>query len=293
MTTEEALTRLAEETAEAVVATLSGYAGGDASHGPAAIVPEGVSPLQGADFPAVATSVAYVEGVRGGNVFLVTALGARRLAALMAGEQPPADGDVELTELEVTAVAEVTAQMMREAASATGRTLGQEVAVSPPETRFLASRAAAADAFEASAHATAVPFTLCGEPALFVQLVPNAFVVRMTKALSGVDVDEPELAPTVEPGGGIGDDALHDVPVRVWAELGRTRMPVGRAVALSAGALVELDAGAEDSVEVFVNGHLLARGRLLLSESGDWAVRLDEIVAAAGMGAALQSAASA
>jgi hypothetical protein len=41
--------------------------------------------------------------------------------------------------------------------------------------------------------------------------------------------------------------ALHDIDVRVWAELGRTRMPTGQVVGLPGGAIVELDREAEDA----------------------------------------------
>ena len=43
--------------------------------------------------PRVATSVAYVDGVTGGNVFVMTLDGARSLAAAMMGMDEPEDPD--------------------------------------------------------------------------------------------------------------------------------------------------------------------------------------------------------
>src|SRR5215218_8974042 len=62
----------------------------------------GTSPLAGLPFPAVATNVSYVDGVTGGNVFVMTLEGARRVAAAMMGmtvPDPATAGAIELTEL--------------------------------------------------------------------------------------------------------------------------------------------------------------------------------------------------
>ena len=67
------------------------------------------------------------------------------------------------------------------------------------------------------------------------------------------------------------------VPVRVWAELGRTHMPVGRAVGLATGAVVELDRAPDDPVDLYVNGRLFGTGRLLLVEN-EWAVRIETML---------------
>jgi flagellar motor switch protein FliN len=75
------------------------------------------------------------------------------------------------------------------------------------------------------------------------------------------------------------DVATHllDVNVRLWAELGRARLALGNAVALGAGAIVDLDKEPDEDIDVFVNGRLFAQGKLLLVD-GEWAVRLERIV---------------
>jgi flagellar motor switch protein FliN len=96
--------------------------------------------------------------------------------------------------------------------------------------------------------------------------------------------DDLEPAPEPEPEPEMPDPsedlALHllDVNVRLWAELGRARLPLAEAVSLGAGAIVDLDTQPEDQLEVFVNGLPFAKATLLLVD-GEWAIRLEEIVA--------------
>ena len=75
-------------------------------------------------------------------------------------------------------------------------------------------------------------------------------------------------------------DALMDVKVRVWAEIGRTRMPLADAVALGEGMLVDLDREPHEPIELYVNGMRLGSGRLVTVD-GEWALVVDEITEAA------------
>ena len=71
---------------------------------------------------------------------------------------------------------------------------------------------------------------------------------------------------------------MMDVPVRVWAELGRTTLPLGSALELPPGTVVELDQGAESPIELFVNGMRFAHGTLQVDAEGEWAVQIDALV---------------
>ena len=70
-----------------------------------------------------------------------------------------------------------------------------------------------------------------------MQLVPNAFIVRMTRALADLGAETVRRKSVPEAATACPAGALRSVPVRVWAELGRTRMPVGEAVSLPPGAV--------------------------------------------------------
>lgn len=72
-------------------------------------------------------------------------------------------------------------------------------------------------------------------------------------------------------------EAVHDVPVKVQAVLGRSRMPVGKLLRLSVGTVVELDRRVGEPVDIFVNNRLIARGEVVLID-GSLGVTLTEIV---------------
>jgi flagellar motor switch protein FliN/FliY len=283
MTTEEALIKLADSTGAAIEQVLEIVSSATIERSPVAIVPSGQSPLTSIPVPAVAADVSYTTGAAGGNIFVMTRLGVRRLAAAMMGMDAMEITDSEeLSELDLSAAAEAMNQMMAAAAAATSAVLGEEVDISAPETRFFATPSEAADAYELTPHATTVGFTLLGEPCRLVQLVPNAFVVRMKEAFDELDAQAAaDGRSRLGAGERISSDAVRSVPVRVWAELGRTRMPVGRAVGLATGAVVELDRAPDDPVDLFVNGRLFGTGRLLLVDD-EWAVRIESVLPVAG-----------
>jgi len=224
-------------------------------------------------------------------VLLMSVRAARALAAAMGGadaaDAADADAAAPPTELELSAVAEAANQMFAAAASATGVVLGQDVEIAPPDTRVLETVDAAREAFDATPHAVSATFRTGGEPCRLVQLVPNAFVVRMTRALDeqgteqlsgGAGLSALGIAQRAEPGEERAlDDALRDIRVRVWAELGRTKVSLGAAPELPPGAVLELDRKADDPVDLYVNGLRFASGRLVLTEEGEWALRLEEV----------------
>ena len=71
-------------------------------------------------------------------------------------------------------------------------------------------------------------------------------------------------------------EALLDVPVRVSVEIGRARLPIGQAVSVLEGSIVDLDRAPDDPVDVYVNGLRFGTGRLLLVDD-DWAFRLETV----------------
>jgi flagellar motor switch/type III secretory pathway protein FliN len=71
---------------------------------------------------------------------------------------------------------------------------------------------------------------------------------------------------------------LRSIFVRVWAELGRTHMPLRGALELAPGAVLELDQSAEAPVELFVNGLCFANGSLVVTADGGWGVEVGELV---------------
>ena len=284
MTTDEALLKLGESTTEAICGVLEMFAPGQVTPGDVAVVAPEKHPLEGIPVPAVATMVSYVDGVTGGNLFVMTMDGARKLSAAMMGAEPDETaGAAELSELELSAVAEAMNQMMASAAGATTAVLSTEVEIGVPETRTFTSTEAAIDAYAHTPHATRAAVSVCGEPCRFVQLVPNAFVVRMTRALDEAEFTAPDAGLSGEVGadsasGRSGTPSLAGISVRVCAELGRARMPSAEIVGLPSGAVVELNRQADDPIDLYVNGRPFATGRLQVVDGTDWAVRIETIL---------------
>ena len=273
MTGDQALLRLGSSTAEAVQGVLQMFAPDGVSPGSVRVVKPGENPFTDINLPAIGADVSYVDGVTGGNVMIIGIEGARRLAAAMMGADPMAvEAGGELSELEFSAVGEAMNQMMSAAAIATSKVLDEEVEIAPPDVRHLETLEDAGDRWAHPGHATAVTFTFCGAPCLLVQLVPNAFIVRMTRALD-------ELTETFHEGAPLGD-ALRAVAVRVWAELGRTQMSSGRVVALPSGAVVELDRDVDAPIDIYADGMRFATGRLVVTEDGGLAIRVEQILSA-------------
>jgi flagellar motor switch/type III secretory pathway protein FliN len=78
--------------------------------------------------------------------------------------------------------------------------------------------------------------------------------------------------------GGAALERMLGVPVRVCAELGRTHMPLGEALAMPPGTVVELDQVADAPIELFAGGLPFAHGQLLVSTEGEWAVQVERLI---------------
>ncbi|MEA2156502.1 MAG: flagellar motor switch protein FliN [Solirubrobacteraceae bacterium] len=286
MTPEEALLRIGESTGAAVATALAAYCPDAVECAPPILVDTDTDPVAGVPLPAVLADVSYVDGVRGGNLFLMPLPAVRALAAAMMGADPQeavaaGEGD-ELSELELSAAGEVANQMMAAAAAGMSTVLGQEVEIAAPETRVIAAAAEALAAVDSATAVVSVAIDVLGHRCRLVQLVPHAFVVRMTRALDDLDAEFPAAdddvaAPGEEREAAVPADLLGDVGVRISAELGRVNMTIRRAVGLAPGAVVELDRELEDPIDLYVNGRRLGTGRLVTLDGDEWAVRIDTV----------------
>lgn len=70
---------------------------------------------------------------------------------------------------------------------------------------------------------------------------------------------------------------ISGVGLRVWAEIGRARMRMSRAVTLQPGEIIELDRDADAPVDLYVNGRRLGSGVLLRTSESEWAVRIEAL----------------
>ena len=98
-------------------------------------------------------------------------------------------------------------------------------------------------------------------------------------------VGDANMLASAETGGGQIDhgaadlEAVFDVPVKVSAVLGRSRMEVGDLLKLGPGAVIELDRKVGEAIDIYVNNRLVARGEVVLVED-KLGVTMTEIIKA-------------
>jgi flagellar motor switch protein FliN len=84
----------------------------------------------------------------------------------------------------------------------------------------------------------------------------------------------PDLGPAacdeLEPG------SLLDTTLRVWAEIGRTKMPAAFVVGMPSGAIIDLECEPDEPADLFVNGRHYGTGRLVLVD-GEWAFHVETL----------------
>ncbi|MFD0738983.1 flagellar motor switch protein FliN [Lysobacter koreensis] len=89
---------------------------------------------------------------------------------------------------------------------------------------------------------------------------------------------------TAEAGLGTGTDlnldVILDVPVSLSLEVGRTRIPIRNLLQLNQGSVVELERGAGEPLDVYVNGTLIAQGEVVVVNDR-FGVRLTDVVSPA------------
>lgn len=75
-------------------------------------------------------------------------------------------------------------------------------------------------------------------------------------------------------------DLLLDVPLDVTVELGRSRMTIQDLLALSPGAVIELDKIAGEPLDIVVNDRLIARGEAVVIND-KFGIRITDIISKA------------
>jgi flagellar motor switch protein FliN/FliY len=250
---------LAELAAAAVEPLLEALSGVAPERGAATLLSE--LPGESVDATAVTASAECIAGLEGRYRCIMTRAGVHRLASAMMGAEEGADEAEELSPLALSAAQEAMSQILATAAAAASRMLGRNVELSPTE---LVQTAAGDEPRAQRTARTSVSFVVLGEPMELVHILPDAATGLL------------ESSARRARHAAVSASTLGDVPVRVWAELGRARMPIEQALGLAAGTLVDLDAGAEEPLQLYVNGRRFATGRLLLVD-GEWAVRIDAI----------------
>lgn len=80
--------------------------------------------------------------------------------------------------------------------------------------------------------------------------------------------------------GDINIDVILDVSVTLSLEVGRARVPIRNLLQLNQGSVIELERGAGEPLDVYVNGTLIAHGEVVVVNDR-FGVRLTDVVSPA------------
>ena len=81
-------------------------------------------------------------------------------------------------------------------------------------------------------------------------------------------------AASTQPGSAL--ELLMDIELPVTLRFGRTQMSLTDVMDLSTGSVIDFGQGAEEPVEVLVNGRVVARGEAVMVQ-GNYGVRISQI----------------
>jgi flagellar motor switch protein FliN/FliY len=92
------------------------------------------------------------------------------------------------------------------------------------------------------------------------------------------EIEFKPLHPAGAAGGGGADlHRLHDVPVELAVEIGRTRMTIGQTLELRPGSVVSLNRLAGEPVDLLINGKPIARGEVVVIDE-EFGLRVTDVV---------------
>jgi flagellar motor switch protein FliN/FliY len=268
------IARLSDATRDAVATVLESFAPGISEVPEPELLEPGADALEDVEVPSVLAHAVPADGATGPAMLVLTAPGTRRLAAVLGAidEEEAEFGGSDLGERELSAVREAMSKLTAAVGSAVTAVVDRDTAFRPASVRVAEAAQDVRSPVEVGTRAVLVAFTLLGEPGRLVLLLPTNLG---TEPRSGVTPAAVPVVATEMPLSG----ALRSVNVRVWAELGRTRMPTGQVVGLPSGAIVELDREAEDAVDLYVDGQRYATGRLVVTDDDSWGVRIEHVLA--------------
>jgi flagellar motor switch protein FliN/FliY len=101
----------------------------------------------------------------------------------------------------------------------------------------------------------------------------HARKVAAEEAAAAVTIAKPYVPRAIP----MGMELLRDVAMEVTAQIGATRMTVSELLSLTDGAVIELDRAAGAPADLLVNGHLIARGEVVVIDE-NFGLRITEII---------------
>ncbi len=256
--------------------------------------------------PYLIVEVNFTMGLEGSNLLVIHATDAMVIADLMMGGTGQANG-MEITEIQLSAVAEAMNQMIGSAATSMSSIFRTGVNISPPKVipvDFNSDKGEWLRNSQIQERVAVVSFRLEIGNLIDSEIMQIMSLPVARKEVSMLMGDHTSPAPATavavppakvqEPvnvtgvGGGVeavtngghstrNIDLILDVPLRISVILGRSKKPIREVLGLVPGSIVELEKLANEPVEILVNGKLIAFGEVVVINE-NFGVRINSII---------------
>ncbi|MGI6405932.1 MAG: flagellar motor switch phosphatase FliY [Syntrophaceticus sp.] len=262
--------------------------------------------------PYVVVEIQYTEGLEGKNLLVINTVDVAVITDLMMGDDGK-DPTEPLDEIALSAIGEAMNQMIGSGATSISTLLKKRVNISPPSVRVLNLAEDQLVIDEGGAEdeqLIKVVFSMYIEDLVeseMMQLIPISFAKQISGHLlaevindnsqeqlgdsqkkhsqvgcmgDGSEDDSQFLTSIEERNEGPSRDKLSmilDVPLEMFVELGRTQKTIGEVLHLGRGAIVELGKSANEPLDIYVNGKVIAKGEIV-AIGDNYGVRITEIL---------------
>ena len=278
--------------------------------------------------PKVVANVRFKKGPKGNNLLMVDVEDASIIADLMMG----GDGNSakkELSEFEMSAVAEAMNQMIGSASTSMATMLGMEIDILPPEVSLWdTNEAKGFRDLDSEMYICKIAFKLDVEGSIeseIMQLYTKETVEEIIKRMKGEDEEKSPKAvnnnsvtdhnnrnlsentigkiehtesvkeekmekiniqkPSFEElNVSIDDkknprnlDLILDVPLEFSVVLGKSKKTIKEVLSFGNGSVIELDKQADEPLEIYVNGKLIAQGEVVVINE-NFGIRITHIL---------------
>ena len=256
--------------------------------------------------PLVVVEVDYTDGIKGTNLLLLKEVDAALITDILMGGDGVIEEPVELSDLHMSAISEIMNQLTGASATALSKLIGRKVIISPPVSRRTTLGETNAMSLEGGDAVIVITFDMEIEDLLnsqIIQVMPFTVGKELSDKLisattqpvtldplpdttpsvplwvepaamtAPVSTPPPPTDEAVESSSPVSLNLIHDIPVQVSVELGRTKKEISEILDFDAGTVVVLDKAAGDPVEIYVNGKLVASGEVVVIDE-NYGVRI-------------------
>lgn len=279
--------------------------------------------IEDCNVPKVVANVRFKKGPKGNNLLMVDVEDASIIADLMMGGDG-SNAKKELSEFEMSAVAEAMNQMIGSASTSMATMLGMEIDILPPEvTLWDTNEAKSFGGLDPEMNICKIAFKLDVEGSIeseIMQLYTRETVEEIVKKMKGenssentnneskvrneknieysnvrnaetnptenikkekVNVQKPafeELTVSLDDKKGPKNlDLILDVPLEFSVVLGKSKKTIKEVLSFGNGSVIELDKQADEPLEIYVNGKLIAQGEVVVINE-NFGIRITNIM---------------